>query len=77
MADDGRLLTCTRCRERVRVYEPQGEWIDPDLYVCGTCRPPDGGRGADAFEQLRLGPAAEGLREETRDYDPLIARIPF
>lgn len=32
-----RSLVCTRCEDLVEVHEPQGEWIDPAVYVCGDC----------------------------------------
>jgi hypothetical protein len=68
---NGRVLICRVCRDRVRVYELPGPFIDPDLYVCGEClRPVEDERG----EQLSL--VREG-REEVRDYDPTIAEIPF
>lgn len=34
----GRLIFCTECGARVEVHEPQGEYIDPDRYVCGDCQ---------------------------------------
>lgn len=34
----GRLLFCTSCGVRVEVHEPQGEYIDPERYVCGDCQ---------------------------------------
>ena len=33
-----RLLFCTECAARVEVHEPQGEYIDPERYVCGDCQ---------------------------------------
>lgn len=33
-----RILVCNRCDAPVEVHEPQGEYIDPDLYVCGDCQ---------------------------------------
>ena len=71
---DGRLLTCTSCRDTLRVYELPGEFIDPDLYTCGECKRPV---ERDAPRQLALGSAAVGLREETVEYDPLMSQIPF
>ncbi|HKE79030.1 MAG TPA: hypothetical protein VKB54_06965 [Solirubrobacteraceae bacterium] len=66
----GRLLTCTCCRGRILVHELPGPFIDPNLYVCTDClRPVDDPQG----RQLAL---AEG-REETRDYDPSMAEIPY
>ena len=72
----GRLLRCIRaaCREQVRVYELPGVFIDPDLYVCGECMVPIEERPGEP--QLSLEGAA-GIREETRDYDPDLAQIPF
>jgi hypothetical protein len=34
---DSRLLTCTNCKENIRVYELPGPWIQPLSYVCGLC----------------------------------------
>jgi hypothetical protein len=67
-----RVLPCTRCRAFVRVYEPQGRWIEEDLYVCGSCLRP--------IEEQEREPQLElwGItREETPDYRPEIAAIPF
>lgn len=33
-----RILICTRCANPVEVHEPQGEYIDPERYVCGDCQ---------------------------------------
>lgn len=45
----GRVLTCTRCKTTVEVFEAcQGattpeehDWIDPAEYVCGRCLDPE------------------------------------
>lgn len=66
----GRRLTCTGCGWTWRVYELPGPFIDPALYVCGDCLMPMEQRD----EQLGL---VYQEREETRDYDPTIAAIPF
>jgi hypothetical protein len=66
---DGRVLICRRCREPVRVYELPGPFIDPALYVCGDCLVPV--EAEPQGRQLSL------AREETRDYDPTMAEIPF
>jgi hypothetical protein len=65
-----RLLTCRSCGDRVRVYEPQGEWIDPDRWTCGDCHRP-----VNRDAQLKLADTAE--RAETPAYDPEIADIGF
>ena len=33
-----RSLTCTRCESLIEVHEPQGEYIDPERYICGDCQ---------------------------------------
>lgn len=66
MTDDSRLLTCTRCQDRIRVYEIPRQFIDPALYVCGDCAQPK------PVAQLAL-----EARIETRNYDPAIAQIPY
>lgn len=66
MTDDSRLLTCTRCRDNVRVTEIPRPFIDPALYVCGDCATPK------TVPQLAL-----EERTETKTYDPAIAAIPF
>jgi hypothetical protein len=62
-----RVLVCTSCREYVGVHEIPDRWIDPDLYLCGTCHTPvpDG-------HQMPLEPP-----EHTPRYDPAQAEIPF
>lgn len=65
MTDTGRLLACTRCRDKVRVHEIPRPFIDPDLYVCGECAQPK------PVPQLAL-----EERTETKDYDPSIAAFP-
>jgi DNA-directed RNA polymerase subunit RPC12/RpoP len=68
---DGRVLACTRCGSSVLVHELPRPFIDPARYVCDECKKPvDEPQG----HQLEL---VKGTREETRDYDPLIAEIPF
>ena len=67
---NGRLIVCTRCGWTWRVYELPGPFIEPTLYVCGQCLLPMD----EADEQLGL---VYQQREETREYDPAIARIPF
>jgi DNA-directed RNA polymerase subunit RPC12/RpoP len=65
------VLTCTRCGERVLVTEIPRPFADPQRYVCNECkRPVDRPQG----EQLEL---VERQREETLDYDPSMAEIPF
>jgi hypothetical protein len=62
------ILYCNGCSTGVRVYNPS--WIDPDLYRCKQCREiPDW----DQAETLTL----PGIREDTPDYDPTMAAIPF
>lgn len=68
----GRVLTCQSCGEDVRVYELPRPFIDPLLYVCSDCHVPV--REEEQGEQLSL---PEVQREETRNYDPTIAEIPF
>jgi hypothetical protein len=60
-----RILACVKCGQPVRVHEEPVEHIDPELFVGGCCLEPR--------EQLEL----DGEREETRPYDPALARIPF
>jgi hypothetical protein len=62
-----RPLVCARCAETVRVTEAPREWIDPALYVCGTCLRPA------ARPQLEL----VGRRSETPAYDPSQMAIPY
>lgn len=62
-----RRLDCTRCGERVTVYELPVEFIDPSVYVCGQCLEPVAG-------QLELGAERE---PETVRYDPSMSEIPF
>ncbi len=61
-----RRLRCTTCRDTITVYELPREFIDPSLYVCGSCLHP-----VDA-PQFQF-----GERVEERVYDPAIAAIPF
>lgn len=63
-----RELVCTRCADLVEVHEHPREWIDPDLYVCGTCLSPV------ERPQLRL---VQGGRSETPAYDPTQMEIPY
>ncbi len=64
-----RRLRCKSCRELVQVTEVlfgQQQPIDPDLYVCRTCKKPVAG-------QLELN---DKPRTETRPYDFEIAAFP-
>lgn len=63
----GRPLTCTVCGDTVTVYELPKPFIDPVRYRCGDCQA--GTRRA----QLEL----LARRQETRDYDPAMAEVPF
>jgi hypothetical protein len=69
--EEGRLFNCTRCGFRWRVHELPGPFIDRDLYVCPDCLVPV--EEEEPHRQLEL----LGHREETRNYDPTIAEIPF
>jgi hypothetical protein len=53
----GRLLFCTACAARVEVHEPQGEYIDPERYVCGDCQ-----LAADTKRREGAAPAAAAAR---------------
>lgn len=65
-----RRLTCTRCRETVRVHEEPCEFIDPARYVCKLHLQP--------VKQLSVFDVRElGEREETWEYDPALAAVPF
>jgi hypothetical protein len=58
---------CTRCRQRVRVYELPRQFIDPSLYVCGDCLKPKAGQPELALEE----------RTETVQYNPSMSEMPF
>ena len=74
---NGRILVCTRCRTSVLVFELPGPFIDPDLYVGIVCRPFHGEEPREPDEQGAQLTLMTGALEETREYDPMIAAIPF
>jgi hypothetical protein len=74
---NGRVLICRGCGEPIRVYELPGPFIDPALYVgivCGCSGRTSSAEEEPQYEQRSLFAAP---LEETRDYDPMIAEIPF
>jgi hypothetical protein len=68
MSEDGQILYCSGCGTGVRVYH--GEWIDPDLYCCKECRSAGNGLYPPTLP-------LPGMREDTPEYDPTMAAIPF
>lgn len=68
----GRLIRCTRCPQQWDVIEIPRPFVDPDLYVCPTCRTPVGG------EQLAIDDDPEPIVPiDELHYDPAIAEIPL
>ncbi len=74
---EGRLLTCTECGTTIRVYELPGPFIDPGRYVGSACGCLTAAGEDEAGSDGQLSLVAPGVLEETRDYDPWIAAIPF